>query len=97
MVDERLLLFPDYVGNMMFQTLGNLATNPRAALLFLDFATGDTIHLTGRAQVLWEGPEVARFAGAQRAVAFTIEEGVEISGGAIPWGALVEYSPFNPR
>lgn len=96
-VDERRLLFPDYAGNMMFQTLGNLASDPRAALLFLDFTTGDTIHLTGQAQVHWEGPEVTRFAGAQRAVTFTMEDGVEITGGALSWGALVEYSPFNPR
>ena len=36
-IGEDLLLFPDYTGNMMFQTLGNLTVDPRAGLLFNDF------------------------------------------------------------
>ena len=38
--DERHLRFPDYPGNTMFMTLGNLDANPRAGLLFLDWETG---------------------------------------------------------
>jgi hypothetical protein len=33
----------------MFNSLGNLAVDPAAALLFIDFATGRTLHLSGRA------------------------------------------------
>jgi hypothetical protein len=32
----------------MFNSLGNIAVDPVAALLFVDFATGRTLHLTGR-------------------------------------------------
>jgi hypothetical protein len=48
------LAFPDYSGNRMFQTLGNLAVNPRAGLLFVDWETGSTLQLTGRAQIIWD-------------------------------------------
>ena len=41
--DERRLSFPDYAGNSMYMTLGNLAANPRAGLLFVDWETGDTL------------------------------------------------------
>ncbi|MEU8238437.1 pyridoxamine 5'-phosphate oxidase family protein [Actinoplanes missouriensis] len=62
-VDERGLWWPDYPGNNMFNSFGNLAVDPRAALLFLDFATGATLHLAGTARVEWgEEGRVVRFA-----------------------------------
>ena len=56
------LEFPDYEGNAMFQTLGNLAVDPRAGLLFVDFASGATLQLSGRAQIVWEPERAVRFA-----------------------------------
>ncbi|MFF5075594.1 pyridoxamine 5'-phosphate oxidase family protein [Actinoplanes sp. NPDC000266] len=52
-IDERGLWWPDYPGNNMFNSLGNLAVSPAAALLFLDFTTGATLHLSGTARVEW--------------------------------------------
>jgi predicted pyridoxine 5'-phosphate oxidase superfamily flavin-nucleotide-binding protein len=52
-VDERGLWWPDYPGNNMFNSLGNLAVSPAAALLFLDFTTGATLHLSGTARIQW--------------------------------------------
>lgn len=49
--------WPDYPGNNMFNSLGNLALNPAAALLFTDFATGATLHLTGTAEIAWNGTD----------------------------------------
>jgi len=96
-LDERSLAFPDYAGNNMFNTLGNLAVNPNAGLLFVDFETGATLQLTGKAQILWEAAPVARFPGAQRAVHFDIESVLQTDN-AVPlrW-TLEQYSPFNPR
>jgi len=37
----------------MFNSLGNLAVDDTAALLFIDFATGRTLHLSGTAAVDW--------------------------------------------
>jgi uncharacterized protein len=50
------LWWPDYPGNKMFNSFGNLAVNPEAALLFLDFVSGRTLQLSGTAQVEWGEP-----------------------------------------
>ncbi|VTU21229.1 pyridoxamine 5'-phosphate oxidase, FMN-binding family [Variovorax sp. PBS-H4] len=63
---EGTLTVPDFTGNAFFNTLGNIALNPKAGLLFVDFATGDLLQLTVSATILWEGPEVYAFAGAER-------------------------------
>ncbi len=88
-----VLTAPDFAGNAMFNTLGNLALNPRAGLLFVDFARGDVLSLTGRAEIVWDGAEVAAFAGARRLLRFHVEEGVRLDN-AIPlkWSAPA-YAP----
>lgn len=70
--DETTLWWPDFPGNNMFNSLGNLAVDPEAALLFLDFATGETLHLSGRAELEWTtGSDVD--GGTGRRVRFTVE------------------------
>ena len=54
--NTQTLLIPDYRGNSMFNTLGNLAVNPVAGLLFVDFDAGETLQLTGRAELLFGEP-----------------------------------------
>ena len=65
------LTIPDYAGNLHFNTLGNLTVNPRAGLIFIDFETGDTLQLTGDTSIVFEGPEVENFQGAERLWRFT--------------------------
>jgi predicted pyridoxine 5'-phosphate oxidase superfamily flavin-nucleotide-binding protein len=60
------LTIPDFRGNRYFNTLGNLVSNPRAALLFVDFERGDLLHLRGTTEIVWDGPEVRAFVGAER-------------------------------
>lgn len=55
------LWWPDFPGNNMFNSLGNLAVNPEASLLFMDFTTGATRHLTGTATVEWAPERHVRF------------------------------------
>jgi uncharacterized protein len=96
-LDERRLRIPDYAGNNMFQTLGNIAADPRVGLLFVDFDTGTTLQLTGQARILWEREELVGLKGALRAVEVELDAIVEIAGqGPLGWRFL-EYSPFNPR
>lgn len=94
--DDRTLTWPDYLGNYHFNTIGNLLLNPRAGLLFVDFASGDLLFLAGTAWVTWDGPELARFPGAERLLHFTVEQVIE-SRRALPfrWSAP-EYSRFLP-
>ncbi|HEX6746529.1 MAG TPA: pyridoxamine 5'-phosphate oxidase family protein [Longimicrobium sp.] len=94
--DARELRFPDYSGNTMFNTLGNLAVDPRCGLLFVDFARGATLQLTGRAEIEWDAPDPVRFPGAERIVSFAVEQVVETRGATgLRWGAA-DPSPFNP-
>lgn len=65
-VEGNRLTIPDFAGNLFFNTLGNLLINPRAGLLFLDFESGDLLHLSGRTQVILDGPQVEAFQGAER-------------------------------
>jgi len=69
-IDEHdgasLLTLPDYSGNFMFNTLGNLRLWPRAGLLFVDHDSGDLLQLAVETWQTLEGPEVARWPGAQR-------------------------------
>jgi uncharacterized protein len=96
-LNDRTLTFPDYAGNNMFNTLGNLTANPRAGLLFVNFETGELLQLTGETQILWDGEQIQHFPGAQRVIEFSLHSVIQTEN-ALPlrW-QLVEYSPFNPR
>ena len=50
------LVVPDFRGNRFFNTLGNLLGDPRAGLLFVDFATGDLLQFQGKATIDWSEP-----------------------------------------
>lgn len=52
--DGTRVVFPDYSGNNMFNSLGNLAVNPNCGLLFYDFESGAMLQLSGRGRVEWE-------------------------------------------
>ncbi|MFD3733389.1 pyridoxamine 5'-phosphate oxidase family protein [Streptomyces sp. NPDC058632] len=89
------LRWPDYTGNAMFLTLGNLLVNPRAGLVVPDYRTGDTLHLAGTAEIVWDAG-ATESAGTGRSVEFTVTEVVELPG-TLPagWSAPV-LSRFNP-
>jgi len=73
-VEGNCLTIPDFAGNLHFNTLGNLLLNPRAGLLFIDFNSGDVLHLSGRTEITLEGPEVEAFQGAERLWTFHVEQ-----------------------
>lgn len=95
-VNSNKLVFPDYSGNNMFQTFGNLIVNPNAGLLFIDFEGGHTLQLTGIAEVIWEAQRLNEFAGAQRLVEFDIEQVLESRNATSLCWRFGEYSPVNP-
>ena len=91
-IDSQTLEFPDYSGNDMFQTLGNLTVDPAAALLFVDFTNRSTLQLSGHAAVRWD----VRESPTGRAVLFTVRRVVEKQP-RTPWSwPVLEYSPVNP-
>jgi uncharacterized protein len=92
----RKLVLPDYNGNGFFNTLGNVAVNPKAGMTVVDFESGNLLLLTGRGSLDWDPARSARFPGAQRLLDFEIDEVRQIDH-AIPAGwAFRGYSPFNP-
>jgi predicted pyridoxine 5'-phosphate oxidase superfamily flavin-nucleotide-binding protein len=95
-VNSNKLVFPDYSGNNMFQTFGNLIVNPNAGLLFIDFEQGHTLQLTGKAKIIWDIEKLSEFAGAQRLVEFNIEQVLEIRNACSMRWRFSEYSPVNP-
>lgn len=71
---RTILTLPDYRGNFMFNTLGNIAANPRAGLFFFDPSTGDVLQATGNAGIVWDEAQIAAFPGAQRLLQVHIDE-----------------------
>ncbi|MFE0704695.1 pyridoxamine 5'-phosphate oxidase family protein [Streptomyces sp. NPDC058872] len=84
----RELGWRDYPGNAMFLTLGNLESDGRAGLLFLDWSTGWTLRVSGRAHTEY-GAE-GRFTRLR--VDHTVEDP---AGSPLRWSAPA-YSPANP-
>jgi hypothetical protein len=93
---EQRLSWPDYTGNAMFMTLGNIELNPRCGLLFLDWDHGHALYLTGQAHIDWNQDRTTDVPGAERFVDFDVDQVVQIDG-AVPlrW-SFGRYSRFNP-
>ena len=97
-VDERTLRIPDYVGNSLFNTLGNFTVNPHAGLVFLDFQRNRTLQLTGRAEILWDREDTAgQTGGTQRFWDFRIDRWHESGTHAGLRWKFLDYSPHNPQ
>lgn len=96
-LDERVLRIPDYPGNGMYNTLGNLTVDPRAGVVFLDFARDSGLQLIGTARVVFDDVERGQpTGGTARFWEFAVTRWRQISlGVASRWEAL-EPSPFTP-
>jgi hypothetical protein len=96
-LDDRTLRIPDYSGNSMFNTLGNLRVNARAGIIVPDFERGRTLQLTGTAEILWNQDNPAdRTGGTHRFLAFRITHWLELPLPAGVKTEFLDYSPFNP-
>lgn len=72
-IDDTTLDIPDFFGNGMFNTLGNLVLDNRLALTDVDFETGRTIQITGRASVTRD-VDTARYGDVERVIRLTIDD-----------------------
>lgn len=94
-VEGNRLTIPDYAGNLFFNTLGNLQANPVAGLLFIDFATGDMLQLSGRSELLLDSPLIKTFEGAERLWTVEVERVVlRPAAVAIRW-QFHDYAPTS--
>ena len=96
-IDDRRIAFPDYNGNSMFNTLGNLAVYPHAGLLFIDFDSGRTLQLTGDASIDWNPERAKGFVGAERVVDFQLDQIIDTPVGFPLIARFRQFSRYNPK
>jgi hypothetical protein len=71
-IDEQSFVIPDFQGNNFFNTLGNLRLEPRAGLVFVDFARGDVLALEAQAKAEPGRHPLDADAGTGRVVRFDV-------------------------
>ncbi|MCZ4519346.1 pyridoxamine 5'-phosphate oxidase family protein [Rhodococcus ruber] len=90
------LVYPEYSGNRLYQTLGNITSDRAVGVTFPDFDTGDVLYLAGRAEVLIDDAAEHVLPHSNLAVRIEIEA-VRLVRNSLPFrGTLLEPSPYNP-
>lgn len=95
-----LLVFPDYDGNGMFKSLGNIAANPKVGLLFIAIGSAEMparLRVNGTASVTEDDPLLAGFPGAQLLVRVRPEHIFPNCPRYIPRFEQTGLSPYTPR
>jgi len=94
--DSAELVYPEYSGNRLYQTLGNLKTNPVAGLVFLNFESGNVLYVTGTTEILI-GPVAAELLPRSNLVVkIKVVEAIYVQKGLPFRGTAGENSPYNP-
>ncbi|KAI1304041.1 hypothetical protein F5Y03DRAFT_384939 [Xylaria venustula] len=91
-----VLVYPEYSGNRLYQTLGNLNEDPVAGIVVPDFDTGNVLYLTGRTTTLVAERAAAYMPRAKLAVRIDVTEARFVRGGLPFRGSVIDYSPYNP-
>ncbi|OGI66412.1 MAG: pyridoxamine 5'-phosphate oxidase [Candidatus Muproteobacteria bacterium RBG_16_60_9] len=95
-LDDSTLAFPSYDGNGMFKSLGNIRSNPRVGLLFLNFEKPQRLRVNGTASVDTEDPLLSSVTGAQAIVRVQAQHIFPNCPRYIHRMQLVERSPYVP-
>jgi hypothetical protein len=96
-VDERTVAFPNYDGNGMYVSMGNLMRNPDVGMLFIDFERGRRLRLNGTATVDENDPLRRAYPEAQFIVRVRAREVFPNCPRYIHRYELVERSRFVPK
>jgi predicted pyridoxine 5'-phosphate oxidase superfamily flavin-nucleotide-binding protein len=96
-LDEHTLAFPDYDGNGMFRSLGNVLAHPPVALLFIDFEHPNRLRVHGNATIDPEDPLLLQYPGAQLIVRVAVERIFPNCPRYIHKMRLVAHSVYAPR
>lgn len=94
---QHQILWPEYSGNRLYQTLGNLEVTPLAGLVFPDFDTGDVLYLTGQTRTLVGREANALLPRSNLAVELTVTRSLFVQQGLSFRGTPLEHSPYNPK
>jgi uncharacterized protein len=96
-VDPGTLAFPNYDGNGMFLSMGNLAHNRQVGLLFIDFVRQRRLRLSGAATVHFDDALLPCYPEAQFVVRVAVTEVFPNCPRYVHKFALVERSSFVPK
>ncbi len=79
-LDERTLVYPEYRGNGIIASLGNISENPHIGMIFVDFFESTVgLHINGKAKIV-ENSELKKRPGLVQ----EILEDIERQGGRKP-------------
>ena len=98
-LEEGTLKIPDYSGNSLYNTFGNIIQNPSVGLLFIDFEKGQTLQLTGKAGLLFNQKteaDLIKTNGTGRYWLFNTSRWIHTINHHNGNWKILEYSPFNP-
>ena len=73
-LDEHTLVFPNYDGNGMYLSMGNVAAQARVGMLFIDFARPQRLRVHGRASLIAADAIEPGFIGAQFLVSVAVQQ-----------------------
>jgi uncharacterized protein len=96
-VDDRTLAFPNYDGNGMYLSMGNLAETRGVGMLFIDFELQRRMRIDGVAQISMSDPLLERYPEAQFIVRVEARRVYPNCPRYIHKYQLVERSVFVPR
>jgi hypothetical protein len=96
-VDERTIAWPNYDGNGMYLTMGNIGVNPHVGLLFIAFDTGHRLRLNGEASIDESDPLMREYPEAQFIARVRAREVFPNCPRYIHRYQLVDRSKFVPR
>ena len=95
-IDGRTLVFPNYDGNGMYFSMGNIATSSEIGMLFMAFDKPARLRVQGRATLTDDKAMVSRFPGAQFAVKVDITALITNCPRYIPKMRRMEGSRYVP-
>ena len=96
-LNSTTLAFPDYDGNGMFKSLGNILVNPHVGMLFIDFEHPGRMRINGTATVHHDDPLLPEYPGAQLILRIQAEQIFPNCPRYIHTMQIVKYSVYTPR
>lgn len=96
-LDDHTLAFPDYDGNGMYRSWGNLLANPNVGLLFLDFENPHRLRVNGTAKISADDPLRAEYPGSVFIIRVEAENIFPACPRYIHKMRLVELSTYVPQ
>lgn len=93
---DAVIVYPEYSGNRLYQTLGNLQETPLVGLAIPDFDTGDVLYVTGKTNVLIGEKADRVLPRCKLAVQITVSSARFVRTGLSFRGVAGEESPYNP-